>query len=60
MGTSRGRPRSQSLEAVTVTYSDVLLATSTDEKSNWILDLGGAYHLCRDKEIFFAYAACDG
>ncbi|GFZ16963.1 hypothetical protein Acr_26g0002330 [Actinidia rufa] len=40
--------------------SDILLATSDDGKSNWILDLGSAYHLCRDREVFSTYAACEG
>ena len=39
--------------------SDILLTVSIDEKSNWILDSGSAYHLCRDKEMFSTYATCD-
>ena len=39
--------------------SDVLLAASADEKSDWILDSGSAYHLCRDREMFFIDAACE-
>ncbi|GFS32075.1 hypothetical protein Acr_00g0020680 [Actinidia rufa] len=30
--------------------SDVLLVVSADEKSDWVLDLGSVYHLCRDRE----------
>ena len=40
--------------------SDILLTVSIDEKSNWILDSGSAYHLCRDKKMFSTYAACEG
>ncbi|GFS38213.1 hypothetical protein Acr_00g0056260 [Actinidia rufa] len=39
---------------------DVLLAASDDGKSDWILDSGSAYHLCRDREVFSTYAACEG
>lgn len=39
---------------------DVLLAVSEDGKSNWVLDLGSAYHLCRDREVFSTYAPCEG
>ncbi|GFZ06206.1 hypothetical protein Acr_18g0003760 [Actinidia rufa] len=39
---------------------DVLLAASDDGKSDWVLDSGSAYHLCRDREVFFTYAACEG
>ena len=40
--------------------SDVLLAASVDGKSEWVLDSGSAYHLCRDREVFSTYAACEG
>ncbi|GFZ16423.1 hypothetical protein Acr_25g0008320 [Actinidia rufa] len=40
--------------------SDVLLAASEDGKSDWVLDSGSAYHLCRDREVFSTYAACEG
>ena len=40
--------------------SDVLLAASADEKSDWILELGSAYHLCRDREMFSAYTVYEG
>ena len=40
--------------------SDVLLAASDDRKSDWVLDSGSAYHLCRDREVFSTYAACEG
>ena len=43
-----------------VDESDVLLAASDDGKSDWILDSGSAYHLCRDREVFSTYAACEG
>ncbi|GFS31874.1 hypothetical protein Acr_00g0019650 [Actinidia rufa] len=38
---------------------DVLLAASDDGKSDWILDSGSAYHLCRNREVFSTYAACE-
>ncbi|PSS36298.1 Proline-rich protein [Actinidia chinensis var. chinensis] len=40
--------------------SDALLAASEDGKSDWVLDSGSAYHLCRDREVFSTYAACEG
>ncbi|GFZ11016.1 hypothetical protein Acr_22g0004140 [Actinidia rufa] len=43
-----------------VDLSDVLLAASEDGKSDWVLDSGSAYHLCRDREMFSTYAACEG
>ena len=43
-----------------VDESDVLLAASDDRKSDWILDSGSAYHLCRDREVFSTYAPCEG
>ncbi|GFY84998.1 hypothetical protein Acr_03g0017720 [Actinidia rufa] len=39
--------------------NDVLLAASADRKSDWVLDSGSAYHLCREREVFSTYAACD-
>ncbi|GFY99203.1 hypothetical protein Acr_13g0006040 [Actinidia rufa] len=39
---------------------DVLLAASDNGKSDWVLDSGNAYHLCRDREVFSTYAACEG
>ncbi|GFZ09772.1 hypothetical protein Acr_21g0003710 [Actinidia rufa] len=39
--------------------SDVLLEVSGDGKLDWVLDSGSAYHLCRDKEVFSTYAACE-
>ncbi|GFY84156.1 hypothetical protein Acr_03g0009300 [Actinidia rufa] len=39
---------------------DVLLTASDDGKSDWVLDSGSAYHLCRDREVFSTYAACEG
>ncbi|GFY87450.1 hypothetical protein Acr_05g0010890 [Actinidia rufa] len=39
---------------------DVLLAASDDGKSDWILDLGSVYHLCKDREVFSTYAPCEG
>ncbi|GFZ04844.1 hypothetical protein Acr_17g0004160 [Actinidia rufa] len=56
-GTGKGRWRSQA-RGRTVSY--VLLAASKDGKSNWVLDSGSAYHLCRDREVFSTYAACEG
>ncbi|GFY92153.1 hypothetical protein Acr_08g0005490 [Actinidia rufa] len=39
---------------------DVLLAVSEDGKSDWVLNSGSAYHLCRDREVFSTYAPCEG
>ena len=39
--------------------NDVFLVASTDGKLDWILNSGSAYHLCRDREMFSAYAACE-
>ncbi|GFS35125.1 hypothetical protein Acr_00g0037980 [Actinidia rufa] len=38
---------------------DILLAASDDGKSDWVLDSGSAYHLCRDREVFSTYTACE-
>ncbi|GFY85890.1 hypothetical protein Acr_04g0006280 [Actinidia rufa] len=46
--------------AVDEDESDVLLAVWNDGKSDWILDSGNAYHLCRDRKVFSTYAACEG
>ncbi|GFY95306.1 hypothetical protein Acr_10g0006910 [Actinidia rufa] len=43
-----------------VDESDVLLAVLDNGKSDWVLDSGSAYHLCKDKEVFSTYAACEG
>ncbi|GFS30404.1 hypothetical protein Acr_00g0011740 [Actinidia rufa] len=43
-----------------VDESDVLLAASIDEESDWIFDSGIAYHLCRDREMFSTHVACEG
>ncbi|GFS42175.1 hypothetical protein Acr_00g0078350 [Actinidia rufa] len=43
-----------------VDESDVLLAASEDGKSNWVLDSGSAYHLCRDREVFSTSVPCEG
>ncbi|PSR88197.1 Phosphatidylinositol 4-kinase [Actinidia chinensis var. chinensis] len=39
--------------------SDVLLVASEDKKSDWVLDSSSAYHLCRDREVFSTYVACE-
>ncbi|GFZ19386.1 hypothetical protein Acr_28g0000910 [Actinidia rufa] len=39
---------------------DVLLAASDDGKTDWVLDSGSAYHLCRDRDVFSTYEACEG
>ncbi|GFS40723.1 hypothetical protein Acr_00g0070110 [Actinidia rufa] len=39
--------------------SDVLLAASADEKSDWVLDSCSTCHLCKDTEVFSTYAACE-
>ncbi|GFS32936.1 hypothetical protein Acr_00g0025470 [Actinidia rufa] len=39
---------------------DILLAALEDGKSDWVLDSGSAYHLCRDREVFSTYAPCEG
>ncbi|GFY86597.1 hypothetical protein Acr_05g0002360 [Actinidia rufa] len=46
--------------AVDEDESDVLLAASDNGKSDWVLDSGSAYHLCKDREVFSTYAACEG
>ncbi|GFS36487.1 hypothetical protein Acr_00g0046240 [Actinidia rufa] len=61
----RNKAQDQSSEAVTtammaVDESDVLLAVSADEESEWIFDSGIDYHLCRDKEVFSTHVACEG
>ncbi|GFZ04053.1 hypothetical protein Acr_16g0006770 [Actinidia rufa] len=43
-----------------VDESEVLLAASDNGKSDWVLDSGSAYHLCRDRKVFSTYAACEG
>ncbi|GFS31562.1 hypothetical protein Acr_00g0018110 [Actinidia rufa] len=65
--TGKGRWRSQARDIAATTVmavdedeSDVLLAASDDEKSDWVLDSGNAYHFCKDREVFFTYAACEG
>ncbi|GFZ21721.1 hypothetical protein Acr_29g0008830 [Actinidia rufa] len=40
--------------------SDVLLAALADGKSDWVLNSGSAYHLCRDREVFSTYVTCEG
>ncbi|GFZ18508.1 phytochrome and flowering time regulatory protein [Actinidia rufa] len=65
-GTGKGQWRSQARDiAATVVMAvdeseEVLLAASDNGKSDWVLDSGSAYHLCRDREVFFTYAACEG
>ena len=58
------KAQNQSSEEATavmaVDESEVLLAASVDGKSEWVLDSGSAYHLCRDREVFSTYAACEG
>ncbi|GFZ16927.1 hypothetical protein Acr_26g0001970 [Actinidia rufa] len=59
------KAQDQSLDTVAtavmaVDESDVLLAASDNGKSDWVLDSGSAYHLCRDGEVFSTYAACEG
>ncbi|GFY85954.1 hypothetical protein Acr_04g0006920 [Actinidia rufa] len=43
-----------------VDESEVLLVALKDGKSDWVLDSGSAYHLCRDREVFSTYATCKG
>ncbi|GFY85815.1 hypothetical protein Acr_04g0005530 [Actinidia rufa] len=52
--------RGRATIAMAVDESDVLLAASVDEESNWISDSGIAYHLCRDREVFSTHVACEG
>ena len=33
--------------------------SKTDGKSNWIMELGSAYYLWADKEMFSTYATCN-
>ncbi|GFY92213.1 hypothetical protein Acr_08g0006090 [Actinidia rufa] len=61
----RNKAQDQSSEAATtammaVNESDVLLAASADEESDWISDSEIAYHLCRDREVFSTHVACEG
>ncbi|GFZ18365.1 subtilase family protein [Actinidia rufa] len=61
----RNKAQNQSSEAATtammaVDESDVLLAASADEESDWISDSGIVYHLCRDREVFSTHVACEG
>ncbi|GFS37774.1 hypothetical protein Acr_00g0053870 [Actinidia rufa] len=61
----RNKAQDQSSEAATtvmmaVDESDVLLAASADEESDWIFDSGIAYHLCRDREVFSTHVVCEG
>ncbi|GFZ02398.1 hypothetical protein Acr_15g0010060 [Actinidia rufa] len=61
----RNKAQDQSSEAATtaimaVDESDVLLAASADEESDWISDSGIAYHLCRDREVFSTHVTCEG
>ncbi|GFY98452.1 hypothetical protein Acr_12g0009930 [Actinidia rufa] len=58
----RNKAQDQSSKAATtammvVDESDVLLAASADEESDWISDSGIAYHLCRDREMFSTHDA---
>ncbi|GFY98340.1 hypothetical protein Acr_12g0008810 [Actinidia rufa] len=46
--------------AVDEDESDVLLAVSDSGESDWVLYSDSAYHLCRDREVFSTYAACEG
>ncbi|GFS33625.1 hypothetical protein Acr_00g0029660 [Actinidia rufa] len=62
---NENKAQDQSSEAATIAMmavdeNDVFLAASVDEKSYWISDSGIAYHLCRDREVFSAYVACEG
>ncbi|GFS37219.1 hypothetical protein Acr_00g0050720 [Actinidia rufa] len=65
-GTGKGRWRSQVRDTAAIAVMvdddefDVLLAASDNGKSDWVLDSGSAYHLCRDREVFSTYAACEG
>ncbi|GFS43265.1 hypothetical protein Acr_00g0084450 [Actinidia rufa] len=66
-GTRKGWRRSQARDTTATAVMaadedeiDVLLAASEDGKSDWVLNSGSAYHLCRDREVFFTYAACEG
>ncbi|GFZ05238.1 chalcone-flavanone isomerase family protein [Actinidia rufa] len=59
------KAQDQSLDTVATTVmavdeSDILLAASDNGKSDWALDSGNAYHLCRDREVFSTHAPCKG
>ncbi|GFZ21514.1 hypothetical protein Acr_29g0006760 [Actinidia rufa] len=61
----RNKAQDQSSKAATtammaVDESDVLLAASADEESDWISDSGNTYHLCRDREVFSTHVTCEG
>ncbi|GFZ11283.1 hypothetical protein Acr_22g0006810 [Actinidia rufa] len=60
----KNKAQDQSSEAATtammaVDESDVLLAVSADEESDWISNSGIAYHLYRDREVFSTHVACE-
>ncbi|GFZ10796.1 hypothetical protein Acr_22g0001940 [Actinidia rufa] len=66
-GRGQGRCHHRGIEkAVTTVMAvdedeiDVLLVASEDGKLDWVLDLDSAYHLCRDREMFSTYVACEG
>ncbi|GFS38397.1 hypothetical protein Acr_00g0057270 [Actinidia rufa] len=60
----KAQDQSSDTAATTVMADDdeieVLLAAADNGKSDWVLDSGSAYHLCRDREVFSTYAACEG
>ncbi|GFZ00193.1 hypothetical protein Acr_13g0015920 [Actinidia rufa] len=64
-GHHRAHDQSSETAATTVMVedkdeSDVFLAASIDGKSDWVLYLGSDYHLCRDRDVFSTYKACEG
>ncbi|GFY85469.1 hypothetical protein Acr_04g0002070 [Actinidia rufa] len=61
LGQGKGHHRDTAATVVmAVDESEVLLAASDNGKTDWVLDSSSAYHLCRDKEVFSTYAACEG
>ncbi|GFZ03533.1 hypothetical protein Acr_16g0001570 [Actinidia rufa] len=61
MATGRGGAgEAAATPVMAVDESDILLAALADGKLDWVLDLGNAYHLYRDREVFSTYAACEG
>ena len=49
-----------STSVMTDSDSDAFLVASADGKSNWTLDLGSAYYLYRDRDMFSTFATCEG
>ena len=40
--------------------ADLLVASNSNIKGQWVLDLGCSFHLCHDKSLFHTYKPVDG